>query len=132
MHLKRGGLWNKMQMYKQSQPGHLFTRAVALVGDDTQVEVVAKEDACLTSPTNELWECWFDGESVSDDLSWSVIRPSTTVEADEPRSWRLRSMAPARFPAHPPMLIYSSPLDTAAKESPMLTKDCFWLVHSPC
>jgi len=49
MHLKRGGYGTKCRMYKQHSQDISLPEAVALVGDDTQVEVVAKEDACLTS-----------------------------------------------------------------------------------
>ncbi|AKF53087.1 antitoxin [Pseudomonas syringae] len=43
-------------------------KAVALPDDVKRVDVVAVGRTRIISPAGEMWNSWFDGESVSDDF----------------------------------------------------------------
>ncbi|WP_116866143.1 type II toxin-antitoxin system VapB family antitoxin [Pseudomonas syringae] len=43
-------------------------KAVALPDDVKRVDVIAVDRTRIISPAGEMWNSWFDGESVSDDF----------------------------------------------------------------
>ncbi|MDU8499528.1 type II toxin-antitoxin system VapB family antitoxin [Pseudomonas syringae] len=51
-------------------------KAVALPDDVKRVDVVAVGRTRIISPAGEMWNSWFDGESVSDDFMTEREQPA--------------------------------------------------------
>ncbi|CZT27288.1 MULTISPECIES: type II toxin-antitoxin system VapB family antitoxin [Pseudomonas] len=51
-------------------------KAVALPNDVKRVDVVAVGRTRIISPAGEMWNSWFDGESVSDDFMAEREQPA--------------------------------------------------------
>ncbi|POD70457.1 type II toxin-antitoxin system VapB family antitoxin [Pseudomonas syringae] len=51
-------------------------KAVALPDDVKRVDVVAVGRTRIISPAGEMWNSWFDGESVSDDFMAEREQPT--------------------------------------------------------
>ncbi|ALU59158.1 antitoxin [Pseudomonas syringae pv. aptata] len=51
-------------------------KAVALPDDVKRVDVVAVGRTRIISPAGEMWNSWFDGESVSDDFMAEREQPA--------------------------------------------------------
>ena len=57
-------------------------KAVALLDDVKQVEIVALGRTRIITPAGEAWDSWFDGESVSPDFMSSREQPGEQNRED--------------------------------------------------